>query len=65
MAEYNAVLIALHIAQQLGIQHLESYCNSKLIINQVWGEYEVNWIYYQAVIKMANTFDGFYIDYVS
>jgi len=42
---------------------------SKLIINQVKGEYEVRHedlvSYYHAVIEMANSFDGFYIDHIS
>ena len=42
---------------------------SKLIINQVKGEYEVRHEdlvpYYNAVIELANLFDGFYIGHVS
>ena len=49
--------------------YLEAYGDSKLIINQVKGEYEVRHRdlvpYYHAVIKMANLFDGFYIGHVS
>jgi len=41
VAEYNALLIDLQIAQQIGVQYLEAYGDSKLIINQVKGEYEV------------------------
>jgi len=43
--------------------------DSKLIVNQVKGEYEVLHEdlvpYYHAVIKMANSFDSFYIGHVS
>jgi len=69
VAEYNALLISLHLAQQMGVQYLEAYGDSKLIINQVKGEYEVrneNLVsYHHAAIQLANTFEGFYISHVS
>jgi len=53
----------------MGVRYLEAYGDSKLIIYQVKGEYEVRHgdliSYYHAVIKMANLFDGFYIGHVS
>jgi len=33
VAEYNALLIGLQLAQQMGVLYLESYGDSKLIIN--------------------------------
>ena len=47
VAEYNALLIGLHLAQQMGVRYLEAYGDSKLIINQVKGEYKV---YYKDLI---------------
>ena len=41
VAEYNALLIGLQLAHEMGVRYLEAYGNSKLIINQVKGEYEV------------------------
>ena len=41
VAEYNALLIGLDLAKGLGIKNLEAYGDSKLIVNQVTGEYEV------------------------
>jgi len=41
IAEYNTLLIGLHLALQMGVQYLEAYGDSKLIVNQVNGEYEV------------------------
>jgi len=53
----------------MGVRYLEAYGDSKLIINQIKGEYEVSHThlvpYYHAVIKVANSFDGFYIGHVS
>ena len=53
----------------MGVRYLEAYGDSKLIINQVKGEYEVHHedlvAYYHAVIEMTNLFDGFYIGHVS
>ena len=69
VVEYNALLIGLPLAYENGVRYLEAYGDSKLIINQVKGEYEVRHEdlvpYYHAVIKMANLFDGFYIGHVS
>ena len=41
VAEYNALLIDLQLAQQMGVKYLKAYDDSKLIINQIKGEYEV------------------------
>ena len=53
----------------MGVQYLEAYGDLKLIVNQVKGEYEFRHDdlvpYHHAVIKMANSFDGFYIGHVS
>ena len=39
MAEYNALLIGLQLTHEMGVPYLEAYGDSKLIINQVKGEY--------------------------
>ena len=69
VAEYNALLIGLQLAHEMGVSYLEAYGVSKLIINQVKGEYEVRHedlvSYYHTVIKLANLFDDFYIGHVS
>ena len=66
---YNTLLIGLQLAHRMGGRYLEAYDDSKLIINQVKGEYEVRHKdlvpYYHAVIEMANLFDSFYIGHVS
>jgi len=41
VAEYNALLIGLQLAHEMGVRYLEAYGDSKLIVNQVKGEYEV------------------------
>ena len=68
VAEYNALLIGLEVAKGLGITNLEAYGDSKLIVNQVTGEYEVKnedlIPYHKAVTQLAALFEGLYIDYV-
>ncbi|XP_020245171.1 uncharacterized protein LOC109823297 [Asparagus officinalis] len=68
VAKYNALLVGLDIAKQLGVKHLEAYGNSQLIVNQMKGEYEVRnediIPYHIATITLADSFEGFYIDYV-
>jgi len=69
IAEYNALLIGLQLAHEMRVRYLEAYGNSKLIVNQVKGEYKAQHedlvSYHHAVIKIANSFDGFYINHVS
>jgi len=52
----------------MGVQYLEAYGDSKLIIIQVKYENEVcheDFIpYHHAAIQLANTFEGFYISHV-
>ena len=35
VAEYNALLIGMQIANEIGVKNLEAYGDSKLIVNQV------------------------------
>ena len=69
MAKNNALIIGLQLAQQMGVQYLEAYGDSKLIINQVKGEYKVRHEdlipYHHAAITLVKSFDGFYISHVS
>ena len=58
----------MQIADKIGIKNLEAYGDSKLIVNQVRGEYEVRHEdlipYFNAIISMAEKFGNFYIDHV-
>jgi len=69
VAEYNALLIGLQLTHGMGVRYLEAYDDSKLIINQVKGEYEVRhedlMPYYHTIIELSNLFEGFYIGHVS
>ena len=58
----------MQIAGEIGVKNLEAYSNSKLIVSQVRGEYEVRRedlvSYHNAIIHMAERFRSFYIDHV-
>ena len=41
IAEYNALLTRMQLAEEIGVKNIEAYGDSKLIVNQVRGEYEV------------------------
>jgi len=41
VVEYNALLIRMQLAEEIGVKHLEAYGDSKLIVNQVQGGYKV------------------------
>jgi len=53
----------------MGVQYFEAYGDFKLIINQIKREYKVRYedliLYYHAAIKLADSFDGFYITQIS
>ena len=56
-------------ADEIGVKNLKAYGDSKIIINQVRGEYEVRHEelvpYHNATIHMAERFRNFYIHHVS
>src|SRR5436189_842593 len=66
--EYNALLIGLQLAHQLGVRMLQAYGDSELIVNQLHGEYEVRSDdlipYFDSALQMAEQFEGFYIGHV-
>jgi len=66
--EYNALVIGLQLTEKIGVKNLEAYGGSKLIINQVSGEYKVRHEdlvpYHNATIDMVEKFKNFYIDHV-
>ena len=68
MAEYNALLIGMQLAEEIGVKHLETYGDSKLIVNQVRGEYEVRHEdlvpYHNVTINMAEKFKSFYLNHL-
>ena len=39
-AEYEALLIGLKTAKKLGANHLQVFCDSQLVANQISGEYQ-------------------------
>ena len=61
-------MIGIQLAEENGVKNLEACGNSKLIVNQVCGEYEVRhedlMPYHNVTIVMANKFENFYIDHV-
>ena len=58
----------MQITDEIGVKNLEAYGDSKLIVNQVRGEYEVKHEdlvpYYNATISMAEKFRNLFIDHV-
>ena len=58
----------MQIANDISVKNLEAYGDSKLIVNQVRGEYEVRHedlvLYYNATIYMAERFKNFFIHHV-
>ena len=61
-------MIGRQIANEIGVKNLKAYGDSKLIVNQVCGGYEVRHEdlvpYHNTTIHMAEKFRNFYIDHV-
>jgi len=61
-------LIEIQIADEISVKNLEAYGDSKLIVNQVRGEYKVRHEdlvpYHNATIYMSEEFRNFYIDHI-
>src|SRR5436853_4666445 len=68
VAKYNALLIGLQMAHQLGVRNLQAYGDSELVVNQLRGEYEVRSNdlipYFNSALQMVEQFEGFYIGHV-
>ena len=41
ISEYNALLIVMQLAEEIGVKNLEANSDTKLIVNQVQGKNEV------------------------
>ena len=58
----------MQVANEIGVRNLETYGDSKLIVNLVRGEYEIRHEdlvpYHNTTIHMAEKFKNFYIDHV-
>ena len=58
----------MQLVDKIEVKHLEAYGDSKLMINQVQGEYEVRHedlvSYHNETINMAEKFKIFYINHV-
>jgi ribonuclease HI len=68
VAEYEALIIGLHIATKLGVQWLYIHDDSKLVVNQVMGESNYHdscmAAYRQEVRKLEEKFDGFELHHI-
>ena len=66
--EYYALLIRMYVPEHIGVRYLKAYSDSKLIVNQVRGEYEIRHedlvSYQNATINMAEKHKKFYINHV-
>ena len=54
-AEYEALLIGLRTAKKLGANHLQIYCDSQLVANQISGEYQAKDDRMLAYVTVART----------
>ncbi|XP_074300127.1 uncharacterized protein LOC141631342 [Silene latifolia] len=68
MAEYQALILGLQMAIEIGVRDMDIYGDSKLVVNQVLGEYEVKKEdlipYHQRALQLLNQLDDIYVGHV-
>ncbi|XP_074296849.1 uncharacterized protein LOC141627503 [Silene latifolia] len=68
MAEYQALILGLQTAFEIGIRDMDIYGDSELVVNQVLGEYEVKKEdlipYHQRALQLLNQLDDIHVGHV-
>ncbi|XP_074299717.1 uncharacterized protein LOC141630871 [Silene latifolia] len=68
MAEYQALILVLQMAIEIGVRDMDIYGDSKLVVNQVLGEYEVKKEYlipyHQRALQMLNQLEDIHVAHV-
>ncbi|XP_074300490.1 uncharacterized protein LOC141631764 [Silene latifolia] len=68
MAEYQALILGLQMAIEIGVGDMDIYGDSKLVVNQVLGEYEVKKEdlipYHQQALQLLNQLDDIHVGHV-
>ncbi|XP_074284154.1 uncharacterized protein LOC141608708 [Silene latifolia] len=68
MAEYQALILGLQMAIEIGVRDMDIYGDSKLVVNQVLGEYEVKKEdlipYHQRALQLLNQLEDIHVGHV-
>jgi len=68
VAEYEALLMALKATRDMGVESLQVFADSELVVKQVLGEYKVKnealRVIYEKVMVLADGFKEFYISHI-
>ncbi|XP_074296967.1 uncharacterized protein LOC141627634 [Silene latifolia] len=68
MAEYQALILGLQMAIEIGVRDMDIYGDSKLVVNQVLSEYEVKKDdlipYHQQALQLLNQLDDIQVGHV-
>ncbi|XP_074318681.1 uncharacterized protein LOC141655504 [Silene latifolia] len=68
MAEYQALILGLQMAIEIGVRDMDIYGDSELVVNQVLGEYEVKKEdlipYHQRALQSLNQLDDIHVGHV-
>ncbi len=64
-AEYEALMIGLKTAKKLGASHLQVFCDSQLVANQISGEYQAKdermAVYLTIARSLLSKFDSIHV----
>ncbi|XP_074318279.1 uncharacterized protein LOC141655079 [Silene latifolia] len=68
MAEYQALILGLQMAIEIGVRDMDIYGDSSLVVNQVLGEYEVKKEdlipYHQRALQLLNQLEDIHVGHV-
>ncbi len=68
-AEYMAVIAGLYLADMAEAEYVSVFSDSKLVVNQISGEYKVNSdhlkLLYRKVVELRDSFLNFTIEWIS
>ncbi|XP_074283766.1 uncharacterized protein LOC141608301 [Silene latifolia] len=68
LQEYQALILGLQMATEIGVRDMDIYGDSKLVVNQVLGEYEVKKEdlipYHQRALQLLNQLDDIHVGHV-
>ncbi|XP_074266119.1 uncharacterized protein LOC141588585 [Silene latifolia] len=68
MAEYQALILGLQMAIEIGVRDMDIYGDAKLVVNQVLGEFEVKKEdlipYHQQALQLLNQLDDIHVGHV-
>ena len=66
--EYEALIVGLHLARDIGVSHIRVFSDSQLIVGQITREFDakedIMWAYRDIALPLARLFNTFHIKHI-